>query len=104
MPEITGGYRHLTYDDRCETQRMLGAGESVSPVARSLGRNVSSITREIVRNRRDDGYRSTPAAMVRLCTHVRTCGLKGICPPLLHQALCELQQGALHQHLPALRP
>lgn len=81
MPEITGGcYRHLTYDDRCEIQRMLGAGESVSPVARSLGRNVSSITREIVRNRRDDGYRSTPAAMVRLCTHVRTCGLKGICP------------------------
>ena len=80
MPEIAGGYRHLTYDDRCEIQRMLGAGESVSPVARSLGRNVSSITREIVRNRRDDGYRSTPTAMVRLCTHVRTCGLKGICP------------------------
>lgn len=79
MPEILGGYRHLTYEDRLEIQRMLGAGESVSSIARSLGRSVSSITREISRNRRDDGYRSTPTAMVRLCVHVRTCDLKGIC-------------------------
>lgn len=79
MPEIPGGYRHLTYDDRCEIQRMLGFSESVSSIARSLGRSVSSITREIVRNRRDDGYRSTPTSIVRLCVHVRTCDLKRIC-------------------------
>lgn len=79
MPEIPGGYRHLTYDDRLEIQRMLCQGESVTSIARSLSRSVSSITREIVRNRRDDGYRSTPTAMVRLCVHVRTCGLKGVC-------------------------
>jgi IS30 family transposase len=79
MPEIPGGYRHLTYDDRLEIQRMLGAGESVSSIARSLGRSASSITREILRNRRDDGYRSTPTSIVRLCVHVRTCDLKGIC-------------------------
>jgi IS30 family transposase len=79
MPEIPCGFRHLTYDDRLEIQRMLGLNESVSSIARSLGRSVSSITREIVRNRRDDGYRSTPTTMVRLCVHYRTCALKGIC-------------------------
>lgn len=79
MPEIPGGYRHLTYDDRREIQRMLGFSESVSSIARSLGRGVSSITREIVRNRRDDGYRSTPTAMVRLCVHYRTCEVKSLC-------------------------
>ena len=81
MPERTRGYRHLTYDDRCEIQRMLGSSESVSSIAGSLGRSVSSITREIVRNRRDDGYRSTPTAIVRLCVHLRTCDLKGLCAP-----------------------
>ncbi len=45
MPEIPGGYRHLTYDDRCEIQRMLGSSESVSSIASSLGRSVSSMTR-----------------------------------------------------------
>lgn len=79
MPENPGGYRHLTYDDRREIQRMLGANESVSSIARCLPRSVSSITREIVRNRRDDGYRSTPTSMVRLCTQVRTCDEKGFC-------------------------
>lgn len=79
MPEIPCGYRHLTYDDRCEIQRMLGLNESVSSIARSLGRSVSSITREIVRNRRDDGYRSTPTAIVRLCVHYRTCKIKSLC-------------------------
>ena len=88
MPEIPGGFRHLTYDDRCEIQRMLGFNESVSSIARGLGRSVSSITREIVRNRRDDGYRSTPTAMVRLCVHVRTCDVKGIC------ALCSTRRCA----------
>lgn len=88
MPEIPGGYRHLTYDDRLEIQRMLGANESVSSIARSLDRSVSSITREILRNRRDDGYRSTPTSIVRLCVHVRTCDLKGLC------ALCSTRRCA----------
>lgn len=79
MPETPGGYRHLTYDDRLEIQRMLGLSESVTAIAASLGKSVSSITREIRRNRRDDGYRSMPTGMVRLCVHVRTCDLKGVC-------------------------
>lgn len=79
MPENPCHYRHLTFDERCEMERMLCAGDSVSQIARSLGRSVSSITRDIRRNRRDDGYRSTPTSIVRLCTHFRTCEIKGLC-------------------------
>lgn len=79
MPESAPGYRHFTFDERCDVQQQLNGGRSVSAIARSLGRSASSVTREIRRNRRDDGYRSTPTMIVRLCAHVRTCDLKGVC-------------------------
>jgi len=79
MPENHHPYHHFTFDERCDVQQLLNAGQSVSRVARSLGRSVSSVTREIRRNRRDDGYRSTPTSVVRLCTHFRSCEIKGLC-------------------------
>lgn len=79
MPENTRSYRHFSFDERCEIQRLLNAGESVSSIAQNLRRSVSSVTREIRRNRRDDGYRSTPTSIVRLCKHFRTCEIKRLC-------------------------
>jgi len=79
MPESNHGYRHFTFDDRCGIQRLLNANASMSEIARDLGRSVSSVTREIKRNRRDDGYRASPTRIVRLCKHVRTCGVKELC-------------------------
>ena len=80
MPENNQGHRHLTFDERCDIQRLLNANDSMSEIARELGRSVSSITREIKRNRCDDGYRRTPVTpMLRLCTRVRTCEVRGLC-------------------------
>lgn len=79
MPENTDRYTHLTYAERCEIERLLDANASVSEIARALGRSVSSITREIQRNRGDDGYRRSPERLVRFCVHVRTCQVKGLC-------------------------
>ncbi|MDP2232954.1 MAG: helix-turn-helix domain-containing protein, partial [Actinomycetota bacterium] len=79
MPEDNGSYRHLTFDDRCEIQRLLNSNATMSEIARDLTASVSSITREIVRNRRDDGYRVSPTTVMRLCVHVRTCAVKGLC-------------------------
>ncbi|HET6498351.1 MAG TPA: IS30 family transposase [Coriobacteriia bacterium] len=79
MPENARGYRHFTFDERCEIQRLLNAGESVSSIALSLAKSVSSVTREIKRNRRDDGYRSTPTSIMRLCVHYKTCTIKALC-------------------------
>lgn len=79
MPEDNQGYRHFTFDERCDIQRLLNANASMSEIARDLGRSVSSVTREIRRNRRDDGYRVSPVAIVRLCAHFSACGVKGLC-------------------------
>lgn len=79
MPEDDHDYARLTFDERCEIQALLNANASMSEIARELGRSVSSITREIKRNRRDDGYRSTPTSIVRLCVHYRTCKVRGLC-------------------------
>lgn len=80
MPENRRSYRHLVFDDRCEIQRLLNSNATMSEIARKLSVSVSSITREIVRNRRDDGYRVSPTSMLRLCTHLKTCEVKGLCP------------------------
>jgi IS30 family transposase len=77
MPE--NSYRHFALEERCEIQRLLNANASMSEIALALGRSVSSITREIKRNRRDDGYRASPTRIVRRCKHVGTCTVKALC-------------------------
>jgi IS30 family transposase len=79
MPE-SNSYRRLTFDDRCEIQRLLNSSATMSEIARGLSVSVSSVTREIRRNRRDDGYRVSPTStMTRLCTHAKTCEIEGLC-------------------------
>lgn len=80
MPEKDRSYRRFTFDDRYEIQKLLNANATMSEIASKLGVSVSSITREIKRNRRDDGYRvSLTSSMTRLCTHAKTCQIKGLC-------------------------
>lgn len=79
MPENTSNWTQLTYPERCEIERLLDANASVSEIAARLSRSVSSVTREIRRNRRDDGYRSSPVSITRLCAHAKTCQVKGLC-------------------------
>ncbi len=79
MPESNTNYRRLTFDGRCRIQELLNAGATMSRIARELGVAVSTVTREIRRNRRDDGYRASPTSILRLCVHVRTCEVKGPC-------------------------
>jgi len=80
MPETEGpSFHRLALAERQEIERLLDANASMSEIARKLGRSVSTITREITRNRRDDGYRVSPVSITRLCVHVRTCQVKGLC-------------------------
>ena len=79
MPERARNYRHFSFDERCEIQALLNANATMSEIARGLSRSVSSITREIRRNRRDDGYRVSPTSMLRLCVHFKSCEVKGLC-------------------------
>src|ERR1700693_2851616 len=54
MPE---GYLHLTYEQRCQIYALLQSGHSQAYVARQIGVDRSTISRELVRNTGARGYR-----------------------------------------------
>jgi len=54
MPE---GYLHLTYEQRCQIYALLQSGDSQAYIARQIGVDRSTISRELVRNTGARGYR-----------------------------------------------
>ncbi len=58
MPE---GYRHLTFDGRCQIYALGKSGLSNGAVARRLGRAPSTVSRELRRNAGGRGYRHRQA-------------------------------------------
>ena len=58
-------YRHLSYKERVEIQLLSKEGYSLRRIANILGRSPSSISREMIRNRGQKGYR--PSQANRIC-------------------------------------
>ena len=54
MPE---GYLHLTCEQRCQIYALLQSGRSQAHIARQIGVDPSTISRELVRNTGARGYR-----------------------------------------------
>ena len=54
MPE---GYLHLTCEQRCQIYALLQSGHSQAYIARQIGVDPSTISRELVRNTGARGYR-----------------------------------------------
>ena len=54
MPE---GYLHLTCEQRCQIYALLQSGHSQAHIARKIGVDPSTISRELVRNTGARGYR-----------------------------------------------
>ena len=52
---------HLAYSERCRIQVLLKRGLSKREVAREPGRAASTISREVLRNRGQRGYRHKQA-------------------------------------------
>jgi IS30 family transposase len=51
------GYRHLTYEERCQIYALKKSGMPSSVIALEVGVNKSTINREILRNSGETGYR-----------------------------------------------
>ena len=51
------GYRHLTYDKRCQIYALLKSGHAKTEIAELLGVHRSTITKELKRNAGGKGYR-----------------------------------------------
>jgi len=58
MPE---GYLHLTCEQRCQIYALLQSGHSQAHIARKIGVDPSTISRELVRNTGARGYRCKQA-------------------------------------------
>src|SRR3989338_11169006 len=61
MQQSHKGYRRLTNAEREEMSRGLAQGESISAIARRLGRAPSTVSREVGRNSGTSGYRAFSA-------------------------------------------
>ena len=55
------GYTHLTQNERYQISAFLGSGKSLSSIAKQLGRNKSTLCRELRRNSGLRGYRPQQA-------------------------------------------
>ncbi len=55
------GYHHLTPAERCQIHALLHRGWSKREMARDLGRDPATISRETSRNRGQRGYRHQQA-------------------------------------------
>ena len=54
-------YRHLTYEERCQIEALKKSGLSIGLIAEQLGRDRTTIYREIRRNSGKRGYRHKQA-------------------------------------------
>ena len=55
------GYRHLTYEERCQIEALKKSGLSIGLIAKQMGRDRTTIYREIRRNSGKRGYRHKQA-------------------------------------------
>jgi transposase, IS30 family len=58
---MAAGYHHVTRDIRCQIYALKSTGLSLRKIALSVGKDASSISREIARNRGGRGYRFNQA-------------------------------------------
>lgn len=71
-------YSHLDFDKRCTIEKHLNAGMPLSFIAAELKIALSTITREVKRNRRDDGHTKLTKVST-LCKHRYNCTVRALC-------------------------
>lgn len=74
-------YLHLDIDARVLIENSLCERRSFTWMADKLGISTSSVSREIQRNRRDDGFPSNGKKIENKCAHATTCSKHKVCNP-----------------------
>jgi IS30 family transposase len=75
-------YKQLRQKDREAIEEGLIHKKTVSGIAKGLGISTATVTREIMRNRRDDGYRGVSGKSwgnANRCIHRKGCEISGLC-------------------------
>ena len=71
--------KHLTGEDRLQIENRLKNGESLSQIAKALGKSTSTITREI-QKRAMESEKGAAGRIINRCIHKQECQKRDICP------------------------
>lgn len=72
-------YAHFTQEEREELQVLLNQGLKCKEIACRLGKDPTSVSREVKRNRKADGRRHGCTKPSTLCSRFRGCGVEELC-------------------------
>ena len=73
-------YMHITFEMRVSIENYVVEGRTLAFMSRELGVDATSISRELRRNRRCDGYSGSSTSRNK-CVRRKTCKLRAICDP-----------------------
>lgn len=82
------GYRHIGIEQRRVIEAALNERESLAEISRRIGFDVSSVRREVLRNRRDDGFSASKNKEKNNCSYLRTCKVRSLCEDGCEKRLC----------------
>lgn len=82
------GYRHIGIEQRRSIEHGLNDRRSLSDISRQIGFDVSSVRREIIRNRREDGPSRSANRDKNKCAHLKACKVRGLCRNGCDRRLC----------------
>lgn len=71
-------YTHLDFEKRSSIEKHLNAGMPLGFIARELSLPLSTVTREVKRNRRDDGH-TKHSRTQHVCRHRTNCTVRALC-------------------------
>jgi IS30 family transposase len=72
-------YKHIRKEQREIIEDRLNAGVCIAEIAREIGASPATVMREVMRNRRDDGYRTSVWRSNNRCARRRDCDRRGVC-------------------------
>ncbi len=71
-------YSHLDFEKRCLIEKYLNQSMGLSFIAKETHLSLSTVSREVKRNRRDDGY-TKHKKTTHICKYRRNCSVRALC-------------------------
>jgi IS30 family transposase len=71
-------FKHLDFEKRIEIEKYLNHNMTLSWIAKEMGLTLSTLSREVKRNRRDDGF-TKHTKTTHVCKHRRNCAVRALC-------------------------
>ncbi|MDY3949107.1 MAG: IS30 family transposase [Eggerthella lenta] len=81
-------FTHLDLTQRRQIENGLNQQDSLTGIARTVGVDASTVRREILRNRRDDGMSTSKGKDKNDCAFLKSCKVRGLCEDGCESRLC----------------